>query len=311
MPEYPDIQLYLHALRPRLIGSPLTGIRVVGPSLLRSVQPPLRAFEAQQVRTVSRSGKRIVLSFDDELHLVIHLMIAGRLDWKPPKAKLPKRHAQAAFDFEAGSLFLIERSPRKRASLQAVRGDDQLLLLDRGGLDVFACSESEFLLRLQSENHTLKRALCDPGLFDGIGNAYSDEILHRARLSPFVPSTGLEPAQASRLLFACKSVLREWEDRLVSACKDEFPKPKEITAFRPEMAVHGRLGQPCPVCATAVQRVRFADHEWNYCPGCQTEGRIFADRSLSRLLREDWPRSIEELEEFTQRYRSPLRDDIA
>lgn len=293
MPELPDITVYVEALRRHMVGRRLGGIRVRSPFLVRTYDPPLSEVEGKEVREVRRIGKRIALGFDADVWLVIHLMIAGRLHWKPAGAKLPGKYALAAFDFPDGTLLLTEAGSKHRASLHAVRGADGLRAHDPGGLDVFAATTDEFRAALRRENHTLKRCLTDPRLIDGIGNAYSDEILHRARLSPFVLSQNLADADADRLLAATREVLQEWTERLRAEVGDGFPE--KVTAFRPEMAVHGKFNQPCPVCGAPVQRVRYADNETNYCPGCQTDGRILADRSLSRLLKDDWPKHLDEL----------------
>ena len=306
MPELPDIVVYVEAIAARTVGSPLTRVRLASPFLLRTVEPPLAAAEGRRVRGVSRLGKRIVLELDGEMFLVVHLMIAGRLHWGPPAAKVPGRVGLAAFDFAAGTLLLTEASRKKRASLHVVGGARALAELDRGGLEVLAADDAAFRAALARESHTLKRALTDPRLFSGIGNAYSDEILHRAQLSPAKLSSKLTGDEAERLRRAAVAVLGEWTNRLREEAGDGFPE--KVTAFREGMAVHGRYGKPCPVCGTAVQRVVYAENEANYCPRCQTGGRLLADRALSRLLKADWPRTLEELEERRAAFRMPPRD---
>jgi formamidopyrimidine-DNA glycosylase len=298
VPELPDIELYLAALRPRLAGATLETVRLGSPFLLRSVDPPLAAAFGRQVAGLRRVGKRIVFALDGDLFLVLHLMIAGRLKWEPIESGRPVgkgKTALAAFDFDTGSLLLTEAGSKRRTSLHLVRGEEALRAMDPGGLEVLAASEEEFAARLRSESHTLKRALTDPRLFAGIGNAYSDEILHRARMSPFALTGRLEDAEVGRLLAAARAVLEEWRQRLIAETGDAFPR--KVTAFREGMAVHGRFGRPCPVCGTAVQRLVYAENEANYCPRCQTGGRVLADRALSTLLKDDWPRTIEELEQ--------------
>jgi formamidopyrimidine-DNA glycosylase len=295
MPELPDITVYLEQLRPRIVGQVLQKVDLVSPFLLRSVEPPLAEFVGQPIRSLRRLGKRIVWCFDDERFLVLHLMIAGRLHWKPPDAKLPGKIGLAAFRFPDGTLTLTEASSKKRASLHLVRGSAALAQHDPGGLDVLAANLAAFSAVLTRENHTLKRALTDPRLFDGIGNAYSDEILHAAGLSPLAMTTRLDHASITRLFEATRTTLIGWTERLRREVGNGFPE--KVTAFRDGMAVHGRFGQPCPQCGAAVQRIVYAENETNYCPGCQTDGKILADRSLSRLLKGDWPRTLEELEE--------------
>jgi formamidopyrimidine-DNA glycosylase len=297
MPELPDIVVYLEQLQPRILGQVLEHVRVASPFLVRTVEPPISDIEGRKVLGLSRLGKRIVVSFAPDLFLVLHLMIAGRLHWKPRGAKLPLKLGLAAFDFPTGTLILTEAGSKKRASLHVVRGEAALAGYDPGGLEVVEADESRFRAALLKENHTLKRALTDPRLFSGIGNAYSDEILHRARLSPLALTHKLSDLEMTRLFQATCDTLREWAERLRREAGDDFPE--KVTAFRQGMAVHGRYGQPCPVCGTAVQRIRYADNETNYCPRCQTNGRLLADRSLSRLLKDDWPRSIEEWEQNT------------
>jgi len=293
MPELPDITVYIEAIGRRVLGKTLVGVRVNSPFLVRTFDPPLAETAGKTVHELRRLGKRIALGLEGDLWIVLHLMIAGRLHWKPANVKLAGKYNLAAFDFDGGSLVFTEAGTKRRASLHVARGEAALREHDPGGLDVFAASTSQFAHAMRRENHTLKRSLTDPRLFSGIGNAYSDEILHRARLSPLALSAKLTDESVARLHQATKEVLREWTDRLRAEAGDEFPE--KVTAFRPEMAVHGRFNLPCPVCAAPVQRIRYADNETNYCPGCQTEGRILADRSLSRLLRDDWPRHLDEL----------------
>jgi formamidopyrimidine-DNA glycosylase len=295
MPELPDIVVYLEALERRIVGQPLERVRIVSPFVLRSVDPPIAAAEGRRVVGLRRLGKRIVWVLEDDLFLVVHLMIAGRLRWKPAGTKPPGRIGLAAFDFPSGTLLLTEAGSKRRASLLLVRGEAALAGLDRGGLEPLGISLAAFRERLVSESHTLKRALTDPRLFSGIGNAYSDEILHRARLSPLALTRKLDDAAVERLFAATRSTLVEWTDRLRDEAGEGFPE--SVTAFREGMAVHGRFREPCPVCGTPVQRIRYADNETDYCPTCQTGGRLLADRGLSRLLKEDWPRSLDEMEE--------------
>lgn len=293
MPELPDITVYVDAVNARLRGRTLERIRLFSPFLLRSVDPPIESAFGRSILGAHRLGKQIVVDLDDQLHLVLHLMVSGRLQWAKAGAKPPGKIGLAAIDVGDGSLMLTEASTRKRASLHVVRGADRLRTFDRGGLELDTASPEQFLHRLRSEQHTLKRSLTDPRLFSGIGNAYSDEILHRARLSPMARSQNLSEAEAMRLFDACRTVLREWTDRLREETGGGFPA--KVTAFRPDMAVHGRFGKPCPACGTSVQRIVYAENECNYCPRCQTEGRILADRSLSRLLKDDWPRTVDDL----------------
>jgi formamidopyrimidine-DNA glycosylase len=296
MPELPDVTLYIEALDGRIRDRPLERVRLVSPFLLRTVDPPLAAAHGRHVRRLRRLGKRIALGLGGDLWLVLHLMINGRLHWKEPNSKLAGRHALAAFDFPHGSLTLTEFGPKKRASLHLVQGEDALAAHDPGGLEPLAIDLAAFQAALTRENHTLKRALTDPRLFSGIGNAYSDEILHRARLSPLAMTDKLTAEETARLYEATRETLADWITRLRVHYGDEFPE--KVTAFRPDMAVHGRYRQPCPVCGTAVQRIRYADNETNYCPRCQTGGQLLADRAFSRLLRKDWPKTIDELERF-------------
>lgn len=295
MPELPDIEVYLEALRSRVLGRVLRGIRIANPFVLRSVEPPITSIVGLGVQSVHRVGKRIVLGFDGALYLVIHLMIAGRLRWRPPGGKVPGKMGLAFLEFDQGVLILTEAGSKRRASLHLLRGREALQDMDRGGLEVAGCSVREFAQRIRVENHTLKRSLTDPRLFSGIGNAYSDEILHRARLSPMQLSSRLTDEQVEALHWATIAVLGEWTERLREQAAGDFPE--KVTAFRPEMAVHGKFRQPCPVCGAPVQRIRYADNETNYCAKCQTGGRLLADRALSRLLKEDFPRSLADLVE--------------
>jgi formamidopyrimidine-DNA glycosylase len=297
MPELPDIVVYLERLLPRIGGQVLEDVRIRSCFLLRTFDPPIGEAAGKRVLGLRRMGKRIVLCLEDDLFLVLHLMIAGRLSWKARGASLAGRGALAAFDFPAGSLVLIEGGTKKRASLHLVRGEEALRAMERGGVEVLESDERAFREALLRENHTLKRALTDPTLFSGIGNAYSDEALHRARLSPLKLTQRMTDEEVRRLREACRETLVEWTDRLREQVGEGFPEPRQVTAFREGMAVHGRYRQPCPVCGTAVQRIVHAENETNYCPRCQTEGKVLADRALSRLLKGDWPRSIEELEE--------------
>jgi formamidopyrimidine-DNA glycosylase len=293
MPELPDITIYLEALERDILDRKLERVRINNPFLVRSFDPPLDSAHGKKVLELRRLGKRIAIGLEDDLWLVLHLMIAGRLHWKAPGAKLSGKYNLAAFDFADGSLFLTEAGAKRRAALHVIRGNEALEAHDPGGLDVLTASPEAFASALTAHSHTLKRALTDPHIFSGIGNAYSDEILHRARLSPFLLTGQLADADAQRLYVATREVLQEWIERLREATGDGFPK--KVTAFHPEMSVHGRFGQPCPVCGAPVQRIRYADHETNYCPGCQTGGRILADRSLSRLLHDAWPKHLDEL----------------
>ena len=302
MPELPDITLYLHALRPRIVGERLERLRIASPFLLRSAEPSPAALAGRGVTDVRRLGKRIVLAFADEYFAVLHLMIAGRLHWKAPGAPLPRRAGLAAFDFAAGSLTLTEAGTKHRASLYLVHGADALAAHDPGGLDVLTATLAQFRAALTRESHTLKRALTDPRAFDGIGNAYADEILHAARLSPLRLTSQMSAEESERLFHAVHGTLRTWIDRLQAETGDAFPE--KVTAFRPGMAVHGRFREPCPVCGSPVQRIRYAANEVNYCATCQTGGRLLADRAMSRLLREDWPRTLEAWEEQIGRSRS-------
>jgi formamidopyrimidine-DNA glycosylase len=293
MPELPDITVYIEALERRIVSRSLIKIRVNSPFLLRTYEPPLSAAEGKRVGQLRRVGKRIAIGLEDDLWLVLHLMIAGRLHWKNAGARLAGKQNLAAFDFDSGTLTLTEAGSKRRAGLWLLEGESALAELNPGGLEVLSASFEQFATELKRENHTLKRALSDPRSFSGIGNAYSDEILHRAKLSPLAQTQKLSPQETARLFDAVRTVLVEWTDLLREQAGDEFPE--KVTAFRPEMAVHGRFGKPCPVCGAPVQRIRYADNETNYCPRCQTGGRILADRSLSRLLKNDWPRSLDEL----------------
>ncbi len=293
MPELPDIAAYIEALEPRILNQPIRDIRLSSPFLLRSVDPPLSDASGKNVTNLRRLGKRIVFGLEDELFLVIHLMIAGRFHWKEKPAK-PNRQTLASFVFPSGTLMLTEAGSKKRASMHFVRGESALATHDPGGLEVLEADLQSFTARLTKENHTLKRALTDPHLFSGIGNAYSDEILHAAGLSPLKLTARLDDAEVGRLFEVTVGTLRFWSEKLCREAKESFPE--KVTAFREEMSVHGRYGKPCPKCGTPVQRIAYAANEANYCPKCQTGGRLLADRALSRLLKEDWPRTLEELE---------------
>jgi formamidopyrimidine-DNA glycosylase len=294
MPELPDLVVYLERLEPLVLGRRVARLRILNPFVLRTVEPPPAIIEGKQVTGLRRLGKRIVIALENDLFVAIHLMIAGRLRWREPGKKLPGKLALAALDFEHGTLFLSEAGTKRRASLHLLRGEGAPLELDRGGLEPIDSSLADFAQRLRAENHTLKRALTDPRLFSGIGNAYSDEILHAVRLSPFVLTSRITDEEITRLHAAVKDTLTQWTERLRRKAGDRFPET--VTAFHEEMAVHGKYGQPCPVCAAPVQRIRYADNETNYCARCQTGGRLLADRALSRLLKKDWPRTLEELE---------------
>lgn len=304
MPEMPDIELYLACLRPRVVGQTLRRLRIASPFVLRTFEPPTEAIEGHAVSAVSRIGKQIVFEFgaSEPQFIVVHLMIAGRFRWSEKAGvKPPAKVGLASFEFDRGTLLLVESSPKKRASIHLLSGLAALDAMDRGGADVLRIDLARFAQRLRSENHTLKRSLTDPRLFDGIGNAYSDEILHAARLSPVTLTSRMTDEQIRRLYEASRVTLRMWIDRLQREFAGKFPGPGDVTAFRPDFAVHGRFGQPCPACQTTVQRIRYAENETNYCPRCQTDGKLLADRSLSRLLKDDWPRSIEEWEQQKQR----------
>jgi len=303
VPELPDISAYITALETRILNQPLEQVRLGSVFLLRTVDPPLTAVNGRTVRELRRVGKRIAIGLEsapgENLWLVLHLMIAGRLHWKPPHAKLAGRNALAAFDFPSGSLVLTEAGSKRRASLHVLRGDEALQAIDPGGVEIFATDLDGFRAALSVENHTLKRALTDPRLISGVGNAYSDEILHAAQLSPITQTHKLKPEEWERLFSATRSTLNLWIDRLRAEALKSFPE--KVTAFRPEMAVHGRYNMPCPRCGEKVQRIRYADNETNYCAKCQTGGKVLADRSLSRLLGSDWPRTLDELEALKRR----------
>ena len=299
MPELPDIALYLDALAPRVVGKPLERLRIASPFLLRTADPPVADLVGRAIRDVRRLGKRIVLALEDDYFVVLHLMIAGRLHWKSSGAPIPRRAGLAAFDFPNGTVLLTEAGTKHRASLHILRGAAALAAHDPGGLDVLTATLEHFRSALTRESHTLKRALTDPHLLDGIGNAYSDEILHAARLSPLRLTGQITPEESERLFHAARDTLTSWMARLRAETGDAFPE--KVTAFRDGMAVHGRFRKPCPVCGSPVQRIRYAENEVNYCATCQTGGRLLADRSLSRLLKQDWPRSLEEWEERAAR----------
>jgi formamidopyrimidine-DNA glycosylase len=296
MPELPDVTVYVEALEQRLVGQEFTGYAILSPFILRTVDPPLDALVGRSVVAIERLGKRIAIEVEDELFIVIHLMIAGRFRWfgVSERRKVPARIALAEFQFASGTLVLTEAGTKRRASLHVVRGREALRQFDRGGLEVLDATRAQFAERLSRENHTLKRSLTDPRLFSGIGNAYSDEILHRARLSPLKLTSRLSDEEIARLFDATRETLVEWTERMRADRGDGFPE--KVTAFRDGMAVHGRYKEPCPVCTTPIQRIRYKDNETNYCARCQTEGRLLADRGLSRLLKQDWPKTIEELE---------------
>jgi formamidopyrimidine-DNA glycosylase len=295
LPELPDIELYLHALRQRIVGHTLEQIRLASPFLVRSVDPPIEQASGRRVVALRRLGKRLVWQLDGELFLIVHLMIAGRFKWVDRGAKVPRKVGLAAFDFDNGSLILTEAGSQRRASLYLVRGENDVAAHDPGGLEVLTSSAEEFGRALTIENHTLKRALTDPHLLSGIGNAYSDEILHAAKMSPMLLTSRLTPEQIESLHAHAIGVLTKWRDELIAATGEKFPE--KVTAFRDGMAAHGRYGKPCPVCGTAIQRIQYATNEANYCPACQTGGKLLADRGLSRLLKDDWPKSLEELEQ--------------
>ncbi len=299
MPELPDIVAYLFALESRIVGQPLERVRLASPFLLRTALPPITNVEGRVVRELRRIGKRIAIGVEGDLWLVLHLMIAGRLHWRPPKAKLVGRQNLAAFDFPNGSLVLTEAGTKRRASLHVLSGEEGLRSVDPGGIEIFTSDLSAFRDTLTEENRTLKRALTDPRLVSGIGNAYSDEILHAAQLSPVRLTHRLEPQEWERLFAATRRTLALWIDRLRAEAEANFPE--KVTAFRKGMAVHGRYGEPCPRCGEKIQRIRYADNETNYCARCQTRGRVLADRGLSRLLGSDWPRTLEELEALKRR----------
>lgn len=297
MPELPDIELYRHALAQRILNRPIERIAILNPFVLRTFDPPIEAAEAKCVRDILRLGKRVVLALDDEFYLVIHLMIAGRFRWLKPGAKPIGKITLAMLYFDDGVLALTEAGSKKRASIHLMRGEAALRQHDPGGLEVLDASLEVFADALRRENHTLKRSLTDPRLFAGIGNAYSDEILHAAKLSPILLTSKMNDDELKRLYDATRETLQRWTATLLAQFADRFPGQGDVTAFRDDFAVHGRFGKPCPVCTTSVQRIRYAENETNYCPTCQTGGRILADRSLSRLLKDDWPRRVEELEQ--------------
>jgi formamidopyrimidine-DNA glycosylase len=305
MPELPDITIYIEALERRVLNQPLQAVRVASPFLLRTVVPPLESICGHRVLGFRRMGKRIAFGFDNDLWLVLHLMIAGRLHWREPRAKPAGKTGMAVFEFATGTLVLTEAGTKKRASLHLIQGEAALRDMNPGGLEVLGCTLAAFTEALTVRNHTLKRALTDPRLFSGIGNAYSDEILHRAKLSPVALTQKLAPAHVARLHRAVQETMQQWIDLLRRQTGVDFPE--SVTAFRPEMAVHGKFGQPCPVCGAKVQRIRHADNETNYCPLCQTGGKLLADRSLSLLLKKDWPRTPEEFEELR---RSSERSEV-
>jgi formamidopyrimidine-DNA glycosylase len=299
MPELPDISAYIRALESRIVGKSIEHVRLASPFLLRTVDPPIASVEGREVRELRRIGKRIAIGLDGDLWLVLHLMIAGRLHWRPAGAKIGGRNNLAAFDFSNGSLVLTEAGAKRRASLHVFKGEGGLSSIDPGGIDIFASDLALFQAALTAENRTLKRALTDPRIVSGIGNAYSDEILHAAQLSPITLTRKLNPAEWERLFTASRTTLQRWIDQLQAEARSKFPE--KVTAFRKDMAVHGRYGQPCPRCGDPIQRIRYADNETNYCARCQTGGKILADRSLSRLLGSDWPRTLDELEALKRR----------
>jgi formamidopyrimidine-DNA glycosylase len=299
MPELPDIAAYISALEARIVGQPVKQVRLASPFLLRTAQPPVSSVEGRVVRELRRIGKRIVIGVEGDLWLVLHLMIAGRLHWRPAAAQLGGRKTLAAFDFPNGSLVLTEAGTKHRASLHLFNGEEGLRSVDPGGIDIFTSNLRSFRDALTAENRTLKRALTDPRIVSGVGNAYSDEILHTAQLSPIALTHKLKPDEWERLFTATRDILKLWMDRLRAIAETQFPE--KVTAFRQGMAVHGRFGEPCPRCGEKIQRIRYADNETNYCARCQTGGRVLADRSLSRLLRSDWPRTLDELEALKRR----------
>jgi formamidopyrimidine-DNA glycosylase len=303
MPELPDITAYLEALKPRILGQPLQRIRLANPFLLRTIQPSPPDLEGHTVNDLRRIGKRIAIGLEGDNWLVLHLMIAGRLHWRPPKTPLKGRQNIAAFDFPAGTLTLTEAGTKRRASLHILPGDDGLRSIDPGGIDVLSATLEAFREALTIENHTVKRALTDPRVLSGIGNAYSDEILHAARLSPLAQTQKLKREEWPNFFTATQNTLQLWVDRLTAEARAAFPE--KVTAFREDMAVHGRYGKPCPVCGEKILRIRYADNETNYCAKCQTGGKVLADRGLSRLLGSDWPRTLEELENLTARNYRP------
>src|SRR5207245_2213659 len=299
MPELPDIAAYITALESRIVGQPVERTRLSSPFLLRTAQPPLASVEGCKVRALRRVGKRIAIGVEGDLWLVLHLMIAGRLHWRSPGAKLAGRQSLVAFDFPHGALVLTEAGSKRRASLHILEGEENLRALEPGGIEIFSTDLNSFRAALSAENRTLKRALTDPRLISGVGNAYSDEILHTAQLSPITLTSKLKPEEWQRLYDCTRSVMTLWMDRLLAEARKKFPEG--VTAFRPEMAVHGRFNQPCPRCGEKIQRIRYADNETDYCAKCQTGGKVLADRSLSRLLGSDWPRTLDELEAHKRR----------
>lgn len=296
MPELPDVTVYIEALGERVLNQPIQRIRIGSPFVVRTFDPPIKEIECKKILSLRRMGKRIVIELEDDLFLIVHLMIAGRLHWKPKGAKIARKYGQAAIDFPNGTLLLTEAGTKKRASIHLVRGEAALQEYDPGGLEIFDMTLEQFTASLTRENHTLKRSLTDPHLFSGIGNAYSDEILHRAKLSPIRLTQQMREAEIERLYHAVRASMTEWIERLRKERGTGFPE--KVTAFRADMAVHGKYGKPCPVCGSPVQRIVHAENETNYCATCQTGGKLLADRSLSRLLKQDWPRSLEELEEM-------------
>ena len=296
MPELPDVTVYIEALGERVLNQPIQRIRIGSPFVVRTFDPPIKEIECKKILSLRRMGKRIVIELEDDLFLIVHLMIAGRLHWKPKGAKIARKYGQAAIDFPNGTLLLTEAGTKKRASIHLVRGEAALQEYDPGGLEIFDMTLEQFTASLTRENHTLKRSLTDPPLFSGIGNAYSDEILHRAKLSPIRLTQQMREAEIERLYHAVRASMTEWIERLREERGTGFPE--KVTAFRADMAVHGKYGKPCPVCGSLVQRIVHAENETNYCATCQTGGKLLADRSLSRLLKDDWPRSLEELEEM-------------
>jgi len=296
LPEYPDITIYIERLEAFNKGQTLENVRIANPFLLRTFDPPIDSIKGKQVTGFKRMGKRVVFVFPDEYFLIFHLMVAGRFHWKEKGAKITRKIGLAAFDFPNGTLLLNEAGTKKRASLHLIKGEDQLAYFDRGGLEIFEITLAEFRERLVFENHTIKRVLTDPSMFSGIGNAYSDEILHRAKLSPILLSQKMSEEQIERLFHSTQEVLNEWTEKLRNETGDGFPE--KVTAFHKNMAVHGKFGKACPDCGTIIQRIRYVSNETNYCPKCQTGGKILADRSLSRLLKSDWPKSIEAMEEL-------------
>lgn len=299
MPEYPDIEAYRWSLEHTAVGNRLSRLQIRHPFLLRTVDPPVSEIEGRRLTSVERLAKQLVFAFDNDVYVVLHLMIAGRLKWRPNGARIPAKVGLAAFSFENGVLLLTEAGTKRRASLSLTRGRDGLVPFDPGGVEPFGCDAEEFHAALTRENHTIKRALTDQHIVSGVGNAYSDEILHQAQMSPFAMTGGLEPAASAKILEVSRAVLSQWRDRLTPKKPESFPS--KVTAFHPKMSVHGKFGEPCPVCGTPVQRIRYADNESNYCPGCQTDGRIYSDRALARLLKNEWPRTIEQLAELEER----------